>query len=125
MKSVILFRHGKASFDRIFSKSKSPNCNICPLQNNCFAFNNNLIFELPKKAKKLKIRKRYFEFLIINENEKILIQKREKGIWKGLYQFPLIENSVKKSERDIENSKSLKKKLSQMWVQASKSYKNS
>ena len=96
-------------FGALQCRPKSPNCNVCPLQNTCFAFNNNLILELPKKAKKLKIRKRYFEFLIINENEKILIQKRKNGIWKGLYQFPLIENSVKKSERDIENSKTWKK----------------
>ena len=70
-----------------------------------FAFNNNLVLELPRKTKRIKIRKRYFEFLIINENEQILIQKREKGIWKGLYQFPLIENSIKKSEEDIKDSK--------------------
>ena len=88
---------------------KSPNCSVCPLQNSCFAFNNNLLSDFPKKKIKIKIRKRYFEFLIISENKKILIQKREKGIWKGLYQFPLIENSVKKSERDIENSKTWKK----------------
>jgi A/G-specific adenine glycosylase len=84
---------------------KSPNCNICPLQNSCFAFNHNLLADFPKKKKKIKIRKRYFEFLIISENEKILIQKRETGIWKGLYQFPLIENEEEKSETEICNSK--------------------
>ena len=84
---------------------KSPNCSICPLQNSCFAFNHNLLADFPKKKKKIKIRKRYFEFLIISENEKILIQKRETGIWKGLYQFPLIENEEEKSETEICNSK--------------------
>ena len=84
---------------------KSPNCNVCPLQNSCFAFSNNLISYFPKKKKKIQIRKRYFEFLIISEKEKILIQKRKNGIWKGLYQFPLIENTEEKSEKEICDSK--------------------
>ena len=84
---------------------KSPNCNVCPLQNSCFAFSNNLLSYFPKKKKKIQIRKRYFEFFIISEKEKILIQKRESGIWKGLYQFPLIENTEEKSEKEICDSK--------------------
>ena len=92
-------------FGALQCKPKSPNCKLCPLKDSCFAFNNKMIAELPKKAKKLKIRKRFFEFFIIQNEEKIFIQKREKGIWKGLYQFPLIENTVKKSESTIEKSK--------------------
>ena len=84
---------------------KSPNCNVCPLQNSCFAFNNNLLLYFPKKKKKIQIRKRYFEFLIISDKKKILIQKRKNGIWKGLYQFPLIENTEEKSEKEICASK--------------------
>jgi A/G-specific adenine glycosylase len=88
---------------------KSPNCSICPLQNECFAFNNNLVFQLPKRAKKLKIKKRFFDFLIITQNDKLFIQKRKKGIWKGLYQFPLIEHEDEKSEREIRTSDGWKK----------------
>jgi len=88
---------------------KSPNCIICPLQNECFAFNNNLINELPKKMKKLKIKNRYFDFLIINNKENLFIQKRKNGIWKGLYQFPLIEHEDEKSEREIRTSDGWKK----------------
>ena len=92
-------------FGALQCKPKSLDCSLCPLQNTCFAFNNKLIPELPKKIKKLKVRKRYFEFLIINNEEKIFIQKREKGIWTGLFQFPLLENTFKKSEKDIKNSR--------------------
>ncbi len=96
-------------FGALQCKPNSPNCNLCPLVDSCFAFNNKMIAELPKKSKKLKIRKRYFEFFIIKNKDKIFIQKRKKGIWKGLYQFPLIENIVKKSESTIEKSKEWKK----------------
>ena len=35
----------------------------------------------------------------------MLIQKRKNGIWKGLYQFPLIETHYKNTESEIINSK--------------------
>lgn len=92
-------------FGALQCKPKSPNCNLCPLQDSCFAYHHKIIAELPKKGKKIKLRKRYFEFLIISNKQKIFIEKRKTGIWKGLYQFPLLENTIKKSVADIENSK--------------------
>jgi len=95
-------------FGALQCKPKSPNCKPCPLKDSCFAYNNKMVSELPKKTKKLKIRKRYFDFFIIKNKENIFIQKREKGIWKGLYQFPLIENTVEKSESSIQDSKAFR-----------------
>lgn len=71
---------------------KSPNCNECPLQNQCFAFANNLIEQLPIKSKKIKVSNRYFYFLFIHDENDFLISKRtEKDIWLNLYQYPLLE----------------------------------
>ena len=52
------------------------------------------IKELPVKEKKIKIKKRYFNFLVIKTDAKktILNERKGKGIWQGLYQFPLIES---------------------------------
>lgn len=73
----------------------NPNCEICPLQKHCFAFAKNEISSLPVKAKKLKKRTRYFNFLVFENEGKIWIQKREeKDIWRDLYQFPMIETEV-------------------------------
>ena len=107
-KNVADYNQAIMEFGALQCVPKSPNCSICPLQNNCFAFSNNLLSDFPKKKKKIKIRKRYFEFLIISENEKVLIQKRKNGIWKGLYQFPLIENTQEKLEKEICTSKDWK-----------------
>jgi A/G-specific adenine glycosylase len=48
---------------------------------------------LPVKSKKLKVRNRFFNYLVVSDdNENTLIQKRTaKGIWHNLYEFPLIE----------------------------------
>lgn len=72
-----------------------PDCETCPFRENCFAFENNEISNLPVKVKKIKKRTRYFNFLIFEQGENTWIQRREeKDIWQKLYQFPLIETDI-------------------------------
>ena len=74
-------------------KPQNPNCVICPLKNSCFSLENNKIKELPFKEKKLRIRNRFFNYLVIVcENGSTKIEQRTSGIWKNMYQFPLIES---------------------------------
>ena len=70
-----------------------PNCESCPLSHACLALKNNKVKQLPVKLKKTKVVKRYFNYLVYrsNENTTIIEQRVGKGIWEGLYQFPLIE----------------------------------
>lgn len=83
---------------------KNPNCEKCPLQNSCIGFQEQKIDVLPFKEGKIKQRKRYFHYLIIQEEDSIFIQKREgKGIWQNLYQFPLIESEKDISEIELIN----------------------
>lgn len=74
-------------------KPKNPDCTVCPMQEGCFAFRENEIQKLPVKIKKIKIKHRYFHYLVVlSNNNKTIIEKRHnKGIWEGLYQFPLVE----------------------------------
>lgn len=70
----------------------NPNCMDCPLQEECVAFKNKVVDQLPKKEKKIKKQKRFFQFLVVEKAGKVLFEKRgANDIWKGLYQFPLIE----------------------------------
>lgn len=71
-----------------------PNCSVCPIIENCYAFRYNLVKKLPVKLKKLKIRNRYFYYLFVNNSQYFYIQKRTKNdIWKNLYELPLIETT--------------------------------
>jgi len=71
-----------------------PLCNICLFKDHCFAFKNDLVNELPVKEKKLKIKTRWFNYLVIEYNNKIYIHKRvQSDIWKNLYEFILIESN--------------------------------
>ncbi len=76
-------------------KPKSPDCSKCPLARDCVAHNTGQIQLFPVKLKKLKVTKKYFNFLVVNsKNHKTILEKRTtKGIWQNLYQFPLIETS--------------------------------
>lgn len=82
-------------FGAIQCKPKKPLCLFCPLSESCVALQKNLVDTLPIKEKKLKVKKRYFNYIVIktNDDKTILSERKGKGIWQGLYQFPLIESN--------------------------------
>jgi len=74
--------------------SRQPACPSCPLSMHCTALREDRIPELPVRAKSPLRRKRYFHYLVIQEGNCLWMGRREtKDIWKGLYEFPLIETS--------------------------------
>ncbi|TSE10090.1 A/G-specific adenine glycosylase [Aquimarina algiphila] len=83
-------------FGALQCKPKSPYCIVCPLQDSCEALKKGNVPSLPVKLKKLKVKKRYFNYLVFSssDQETILQQRVGNGIWKGLYEFPLIEGEV-------------------------------
>lgn len=77
---------------------KNPKCDECPLAYLCYAKARNVKEELPIKIKKLKVKERYFEYLVCIYGGQILMNKRKTGdIWTGLHEFLLIETK-KRSE---------------------------
>jgi len=75
---------------------KNPECESCVFNTKCVALKNNDVGSLPIKLKKLKVRKRFFNYVVpIAGNETTMLCKRpEKGIWANLYEFPLIETDA-------------------------------
>ncbi|HUH25231.1 MAG TPA: A/G-specific adenine glycosylase [Flavobacterium sp.] len=74
--------------------NNNPKCLECPLQNGCFAFLHNAASQLPIKIKKITVKDRFFNFIILKNNHQIAIEQRtEKDIWQKLYQFPLLETA--------------------------------
>lgn len=80
-------------FGAIQCKPQSPDCSVCPIATSCVALEKNVVGELPVKIKKTKVKKRYFNYMVVQtDSEETVFTKREgKGIWEGLYEFPLIE----------------------------------
>ncbi len=72
---------------------QNPQCETCPVNKNCMAFEQGLIDILPVKSKKLIIRKRYFNYLLLKWNDTIWIHKRTgRDIWENLHEPFLVES---------------------------------
>src|SRR5690606_24507519 len=92
-------------FGALQCKPQNPDCETCPLQQSCFAFQNNLVNKLPIKIKAGKSRNRYFNYFVLRKEEKILMQRRQKGdIWEGLFELPLIESTFLLSDEELKLS---------------------
>ena len=88
-----VFNQAIMEFGALQCVPKSPNCGICVFNTSCAALQKKKVDQLPVKSKKLKVRNRFFNYLVVlDDNENTIIQKRiAKGIWHNLYEFPLIE----------------------------------
>ena len=96
------FNQAMMEFGALHCTPRNPACETCPFSEDCVAYNQNRISQLPVKLKKQKIKKRHFNYLVfVSEGERTVLQQRKgKGIWKGLYEFPLVETL---SEATLEN----------------------
>lgn len=81
-------------FGAIHCTKHKPKCLSCPFKKTCQSLKLNTVSLRPIKNKKTKVRTRYLNYLLIKENDHIIIQQRDKqDIWKQLYELPLIELS--------------------------------
>ena len=97
-------------FGALFCKPQKPNCNECPLQVNCLAFQNKTVQLLPVKINKTKIKSRFFNYIVFNYKGYVYLSKRtEKDIWQNLYEFFLIESSEMINEDEVLSNEELKK----------------
>jgi len=72
-----------------------PLCTTCIMKSKCKALAKNRVNQLPIKLKKIIKKTRYFNYFVMNDGNKFLIEKRtENDIWKGLYQFPMLETKT-------------------------------
>lgn len=88
-----LFNQAMMEFGALQCVPRNPDCGSCVFNDSCAALQKKKVDSLPVKLKKTKVVNRYFNYLILKDaNERSLVAKREaKGIWHGLYEFPLFE----------------------------------
>ena len=97
------FNQAIMDFGALHCKPQNPLCESCPFADSCVAFEKKLTKVLPIKDKKIKVKKRYFNFLVIQtvDDKTILSERKGNGIWQGLYQFPLIETTQNISGEEL------------------------
>ncbi len=87
------YNQGIMEFGAIQCAPKKPYCLLCPLNESCVALKENKVHSLPVKLNKTKIKHRFFNYLVFWDEKRntLLEQRKGKGIWQNLYQFPLLE----------------------------------
>ncbi len=71
---------------------KSPDCAACPLSKRCTARKEGTTTLLPVKQKKMAVKSRHFNYLLLMNREEYWVVKRKgKDIWQNLHEFFLIE----------------------------------
>ncbi|PAW92651.1 A/G-specific adenine glycosylase [Mucilaginibacter sp. MD40] len=92
VKHPALHNQAMMEFGALLCKPRNPACGICPVRTGCAAFKSNATQLLPVKVKKVKVRKRYFNYMLIYGDGKILMNKRgDNDIWANMYDLPMIE----------------------------------
>ncbi len=101
-KNPALHNQSIMEFGAMQCKPVSPDCSNCPLNTMCFAYAKKRVSELPVKAKKTKVRNRYFDYIVLQNKSSVALNKRgEKDIWTNLYDFPLIESAKELTEEQF------------------------
>lgn len=90
------FNQALMEFGAIYCKPNQPDCAKCIFRYECQAYLAQEVNNFPVKPRKLKIKKRYFYYALIEINQKnetffLLRQRSSKDIWKNLYDFPVAE----------------------------------
>jgi len=105
-----IFNQAMMEFGALHCLPKNPYCEECVFKTACVAYATGGQDRLPVNGKKLKVRRRYFNYFVIEQDKKWGMQKREgKDIWHGLYDFYLVETlRLRKPERLLEEDRVLK-----------------
>ena len=104
------YNQGIMDFGSLICKPKNPLCMECVLANNCIAKKTNSIDYFPVKIKGKAPKIVHFNYIVfLDANYKTYINQIENGIWKNLFQFPLIESNKELDKDKIMVNKGLNK----------------
>lgn len=103
-----LFNQAIMEFGALHCTPRNPKCSDCIFKKHCVANAGGLQPELPAKVKKKASRKRYFMYVVFRSGNSLYMKKRSgNDIWKGLYDFYLME-----SKKPVTNlSRAMKKEF--------------
>ncbi|MCC5928328.1 MAG: A/G-specific adenine glycosylase [Cyclobacteriaceae bacterium] len=106
------FNQAVMELGALVCKPGKPECLLCPLHTNCVGYNSGIASELPVKKSKNERKSRFFNYLILKCGNSYYLQQRNRNdIWKGLYEFFLIESDRLYSGNSLPDIKNLPVKI--------------
>lgn len=92
------FNQALMEFGALHCTPRNPKCDSCPFSAVCIAFNTQTVQMFPVKKKKQKVRNRHLNYFVFVSDGKVAMKRRsENDIWKGLYDFYLVETPTRMS----------------------------
>ena len=89
-----IYNQAIMEFGALQCTPQNPACLLCPVHAQCYAFQHGQQHILPVNNKKIRIKQRYFHYLVIKYDVKLMMQPRlAQDIWAGLYEFYLAEDA--------------------------------
>jgi len=107
-----IFNQAMIEFGAMYCVPRNPDCRACIFSDSCYALKHQMVGQLPVKKQQLALKPRYFNYLVINVkgSDGLYFGKRSgNDIWKGLYEFPLIETKEAVSPQKLSSSPEWKK----------------
>ena len=96
------YNQGIMDFGSLICKPKSPLCHKCILEKDCIASNMKNINYFPVKLKKNVPKITHFNYLVLLDSDHMIwINKIKNGIWKNLFQFPMIESKKELNKTQV------------------------
>lgn len=97
------FNQALMEFGAVHCQPKAPDCDRCPFSSACKALAGGRVLQLPAKQKGKAARQRRLHYLVpLGPDLATFLHRRTgRGIWQGLYQFPLLESEEDPGEEDI------------------------
>jgi A/G-specific adenine glycosylase len=104
-----IYNQAMMDFGAVICKPRNPLCKICIQSKKCEAYRNQWIPLLPVKRSPAPRKTRWFYYFIAEADGKYWIrERRNKDIWKNLYEFVLWETGKLIPQRQIRNAAFLK-----------------
>ena len=89
-----IYNQAVMDFGALQCTPANPLCISCIFNTSCLAFLTGKQHQLPIKLPRIKTKKRFFHYIVIEIGNELLMGPRTKGdIWTGLYDFYLIEDN--------------------------------
>lgn len=81
-------------FGALHCTPRKPACDLCPFSRVCRARREGIQDLLPIKRGKASVSHRRFYYIVLRHGDRLLMRKRRgSDIWKGLFDFPLVESN--------------------------------
>lgn len=98
-----IFNNAMMELGALVCKPDKPDCSLCPVHSECLARTRGTISSRPVKKAKVAVKELYFCYYLFRYSEYIFVRKRsDKGIWKNLYELPLLELNSRIQKDEIQ-----------------------